>query len=352
MNRSLSIASALIIAWIIGYLLIVGSSLLIPFVLAIFIWNLLNTLTNAINRVPIVGNYIPSSLRMLVSLVVVGILAQVLVTIITNNITDVISASSRYQENLTRILQKIDDRFHIKLLPNLDYFIGSISPQRILINLTSVFTTVTSSAVLIGLYVAFMFVEQHFFQQKINRIFKNPDHRALVVNILDHITQDTQTYLGIKTLMSLVTALASYFVMRWASLDFAEFWAMLIFFLNFIPNIGAIVATVFPALLALIQFQTWGPFIIITTGLVSLQFIIGNIIEPRFMGKSLNLSTLVIMISLSVWGAIWGILGMFLSVPITVIMMIVFAHFEATKPVAILLSQDGRIKNLSERLDD
>jgi len=127
---------------------------------------------------------------------------------------------------------------------------------------------------------------------------------------------------------------------------------MLIFFLNFIPNIGAIVATVFPALLALIQFQTWGPFIIITTGLVSLQFIIGNIIEPRFMGKSLNLSTLVIMISLSVWGAIWGILGMFLSVPITVIMMIVFAHFEATKPVAILLSQDGRIKNLSERLDD
>jgi len=145
-------------------------------------------------------------------------------------------------------------------------------------------------------------------------------------------------------LLSLVTAIASWVIMKWVGLDFAEFWALLIFFLNYIPNIGSFVATAFPAILALIQFQSWLPFVIITSGIVSIQFIIGNIVEPRFLSKSLNLSPLVILFALSLWGAIWGVLGMFLSVPITVMMMIVFAHFDSTRAVAILLSKDGYVK--------
>jgi predicted PurR-regulated permease PerM len=162
--------------------------------------------------------------------------------------------------------------------------------------------------------------------------------------------KDTQTYLGIKTLLSIITATASWVIMKWVGLDFAEFWALLIFFLNFIPNIGAIVATAFPMLLALIQFDNWFPFAVITTGIVSIQFVVGNLIEPRFLSKSLNLSPLVILIALALWGAIWGVLGMFLSVPITVMMMIVFAHFEKTRPIAILLSKDGCIQNVYAKL--
>ena len=175
-------------------------------------------------------------------------------------------------------------------------------------------------------------------------LFPQSEHKKLVNNILNHIVQDTQTYLGLKTLLSLITATLSWIIMKAVGLDFAEFWALLIFFLNFIPNIGAIVATTFPALLALIQFQSWLPFIIITSGVVAIQFMIGNLVEPRFLGKSLNLSALVILFALALWGAIWGVLGMFLSVPITVMMMIIFAHFKATRPIAIMLSQDGYIK--------
>ena len=81
-----------------------------------------------------------------------------------------------------------------------------------------------------------------------------------------------------------------------------------------------------------------------------MQFVVGNVVEPRYLSKSLNLSPLVILFALAFWGAIWGILGMFLSVPITVMMMIIFAHFDKTRPIAILLSQDGYIKNAYNQL--
>jgi len=139
--------------------------------------------------------------------------------------------------------------------------------------------------------------------------------------------------------------------MKWVQLDFAEFWALLIFFLNYIPNIGAMVATAFPVALALIQFDSWEPFIEITSGIVAIQFIVGNFLEPRLLGKSLNLSTLVILFALALWGSLWGIIGMFLSVPITVMMMIIFAHFDVTRPIAILLSQDGYIFKSYEEIE-
>ncbi|MCC5791906.1 MAG: AI-2E family transporter [Legionellaceae bacterium] len=351
MNRTVSFAAGLLLVLMVGYLLIAGRGLLIPFVIAIFIWHLLNTFNSALQGTPWIGVHLPPWLTMIISLSIVGVLVQMLISILGNNVNEVMAASSRYQENLMRILNSIDERFQIKLLSNLEIFIKSLSVQHILVNITSVFTTITSSAVLIILYVVFLFVEQHFFQQKIRAIFTKTKHRHLVDNIMAHIVSDTQTYLGLKTLMSLLTAFASYLIMKMVRLDFAEFWALLIFFLNFIPNIGAIIATVFPALLALIQFQNWWPFILLTSGLVSVQFVIGNLIEPRFMGKSLNLSPLVILIALGVWGAIWGILGMFLSVPITVMLMIVFAHFESTKAIAIILSQDGCIQKLSSKME-
>ena len=346
MDRAVKCAAYLILVWIIGYLLIVGKNLVIPVIMAIFIWNLLNTLNASILKIPIIGARLPYWLSMVFSLLVVAGLFSVLINIITNNVNEVIGASSRYQANLTHIFHSIDQYYSVKLLNGVDGFLKNMDVQSILINFYSVFTTLMGSAVLIAIYVVFLFVEQHFFQQKINALFPQPAHRFLVDSIISQIVKDIQTYLGLKTVMGMITATASWLIMRLVGLDFAEFWALLIFFLNYIPNIGAIVATAFPALLALIQFQSWGPFMIITSGIVTVQFIIGNLVEPRFLGKSLNLSPLVILFMLGLWGLIWGILGMFLSVPITVMMMIVFAHFDTTRPIAILLSQDGYIKTI------
>ncbi|MBA4697417.1 MAG: AI-2E family transporter [Legionella sp.] len=346
LNATLSLFSVCLI----GYLLIAGRSLLIPLVIAIFIWHLLNTIYNGVHHLPFVKYPLPKWLSMILSLLIVAILLKSFFDILTTNVQDVIAASSRYQQHLTNIFNYIDDRLHIKDIAKIDTFVKNLSIQHLLISIYEVFTSITSSAVLIALYVAFLFVEQHFFLQKLNALFPSVAHRQLVNNILSHIVRDTQTYLGIKTLLGLITAVASWIIMIAVGLDFAAFWAVLIFFLNFIPNIGVIIAIAFPMLLALIQFESWVPFIIISSGISAIQFIIGNLVEPRFLGKSLNLSPLVILIALSLWGAIWGVLGMFLSVPITVMMMIIFAHFKQTRPIAILLSQDGYVKKIYEPL--
>ncbi len=350
MNRIVTFTAGLILVWIVGYLLIVGRGLLIPIVIALFIWNLLNTINTGMQKIPVIGARLPDWFKKILSIIVVVGMGMVLINIISNNVNDVIAASSRYQENLMHIFNNIDQHYRIKVLAGFDGFLKDLSVQGILVNIYGVFTSITSSAVLIGLYVVFLFVEQHFFKQKINALFPQAGHRELVDSILSHIVKDTQTYLGLKTLLSLLTATASWVIMKWVGLDFAEFWALLIFFLNFIPNIGAMVATAFPALLALIQFQSWLPFVMISTGIVMVQFVVGNLLEPRFMSKSLNLSPLVILFALALWGAVWGVLGMFLSVPITVMMLIVSAHFKVTRPFAILLSQDGYVEKAYEKL--
>lgn len=343
MGRVIAFASGLIIVWIVGYFLIVGSSILIPIVIAIFIWHLLNTVSGIIQRIPKIGELMPNWFCLILACSVTAVFITLFVNIISNNVTNVIEASGRYQENLLAMIDDIDRRFNIEVLANINQLIKTINVQTTVLKISGVFTTLASSTVLISLYVAFLFVEQHFFMRKMDAMISSLENRQLMNNIMTHVVNDTQTYLGLKTLLSLITALASWLILNWVNIDFAEFWALLIFFLNFIPNIGAIVATLFPATIAVVQFSGWLPFLEVIIGLGTVQFVVGNLIEPRFLSHTLNLSPLVILISLAVWGSIWGILGMFLSVPITVMMMIIFAHFEKTRPIAILLSQDGDI---------
>lgn len=115
------------------------------------------------------------------------------------------------------------------------------------------------------------------------------------------------------------------------------------FLFNYIPTIGSMLAVAFPAALALVQFDTSSEFFLVVLLLGGLQFLIGNVLEPKLMGSSLNLSGLVILISLAFWGSIWGITGMVLSVPMTVVILIVCSHFSSTLAIAILLYSEGEI---------
>lgn len=131
--------------------------------------------------------------------------------------------------------------------------------------------------------------------------------------------------------------------------DYAEFWALIIFLLNYIPTIGSMLAVLFPSMLAIVQFGTVLHPVLTLCLLGGVQFAIGNLIEPRLMGRSLNLSPLVIMLALTFWGAIWGITGMLLCVPITVILMIIFSEFKQTRPIAIMLSADGIVNPITKK---
>ena len=196
---------------------------------------------------------------------------------------------------------------------------------------------------LIVIYVIFLLAEQRTFPRKIEALFPEAGRRKEVQIILSDIQKRTQTYIAVKTLLSLVTAVISYVVLVAVGLDLAGFWAFVIFLLAYIPTIGSLLGVIFPALMALLQFGGISEFLIIAVGLGAAQLVIGNVLEPRMMGRSLNLSSLVVIVSLAVWGSLWGVTGMFLSVPITVVLMIILAQFKQTRPIAILLSANGKV---------
>ena len=146
----------------------------------------------------------------------------------------------------------------------------------------------------------------------------------------------------VKLFTSFLTGLLGYIVMRFVHLDFAMFWAILMFLFNFVPTVGSIISSVFPIMLALLQFNgDLVSFSIVSIGIITIQLLIGNIVDPKIMGKRLNLSPLVLILSLVIWGSIWGVVGMFLCVPIMIIITIVLLQIPSTKKFAMLLTQDG-----------
>ena len=125
-------------------------------------------------------------------------------------------------------------------------------------------------------------------------------------------------------------------------LDNALFWALVIFILNYIPIIGGFAAFFLPSLFAIVQYDSAGTILLLCGLLFATQTIIGNTLQPKMMGDSMNLSALVVVLSITLWGALWGGVGAFLSAPLTVIIMIILAQFPTTRWIAVLLSSDGQ----------
>ncbi len=140
------------------------------------------------------------------------------------------------------------------------------------------------------------------------------------------ITEQIQRYIATKFLISLLTGILVGIILWIFGVDFIIVWAVITFFFNFIPNIGSILAIALPTVMTLIQFESVGYTVVVAGILMVIQNIIGNILEPKIMGDKLGLNPLVILLSLLLWGYIWGIAGMFLSVPLTAVTKIIISN--------------------------
>ena len=162
------------------------------------------------------------------------------------------------------------------------------------------------------------------------------------------IGKNIRQYLFIKTIVSLITGIFIWISMTIIGVDYAIIWALIAFLLNYIPNIGSIIAAIPAVLMALVQLG-WEGVIWTTVVFVAVNVIIGNVVEPKMMGKGLGLSTFVIFVSLIFWGFVLGTVGMFLSVPLTMSIKIALEQNPSTKPFALLLgTQEDAVKALSK----
>ncbi len=204
------------------------------------------------------------------------------------------------------------------------------------------FRGIASDAVFVLIYLGFLFAAAANFPRKLDRMFAHHADREHARDILTAIRHSMEEYLWVQTVISVIISALTYATLVLAGMENALFWSFLIFFLNYIPTIGSIAATILPTLFALVEFNSLLPVAFVAAGVGGWQFVIGNVVQPRMMGTSLNLSAVVVLLSLALWGTVWGIAGAFLSAPLTVMIMIVLAQFPSTRWLAILLSADGK----------
>ena len=343
-NRAISISLITLATIGVFYVLVIGKAFLVPLAVAVMIWYVINALSRTYAKL------IPwfdgrNWMTTLAALVSIGLFVTLAIDMVQNNIADVTAAAPEYKKNFTLLSERFTANSRLsEYLPNVPKMVESIEVVPIISGLADLFFNMIGNIFLVLIYVLFLMLEQGTFTKKIAAIFPESSRRESIMSILSHAQEDIQTYLWIKTVTSTLTGVVSYFILKWVGVDFAGFWAFTIFLLNFIPTVGSIIATLFPAVLALIQFETVYQFFVVLMAVGAVQIVVGNFLEPKLMGRSLNVSPFVVMLSLTLWGSIWGIAGMFLSVPITVMMLIVFAHFERTRYLAILLSGDGSLK--------
>jgi predicted PurR-regulated permease PerM len=199
------------------------------------------------------------------------------------------------------------------------------------------------TVIVVLLYASFLLIEQRSFDAKIAGLSSDPRIVARVRQVTSDINSRIGAYLALKTFINILLGLTSWIVMAFMGLEFAAFWAVLIALLNYVPYIGSFLGVLFPVTMAIVQFANPNAVLAVFLPLTALQFLIGNFLDPYVMGNSLNLSPFAILVSLATWSALWGIPGAFLAVPITAIMAIVFSEFAGTRPLAVLLSRDGRL---------
>jgi len=279
-----------------------------------------------------------------VVLVVMGMMGMITLVIVAlgtavGEFTSRIPAySQRINQELIRYMERLplpEDLSTAELLSQLGL---TQMAMQIVSGLFSGLRATFGNALLIFFTVVFLLLEASYFQTKMEAAFGESRRPILYFR---RVIQRLKRYLSIKTLVSAITGIAVTVLVTGVGLDFPLLWGLLAFLLNYIPNIGSIIAAVPAVLLALIQL---GPFYaaVVGIGFLVVNVTLGNFVEPRIMGRGLGLSTLTVFLSLIFWGWVLGPVGMLLSAPLTMTLKLAFEDQRETRWLAILLGSGER----------
>jgi AI-2 transport protein TqsA len=284
-------------------------------------------------------------------LVILGVLGLGFgfIVLIGTSLDDFSYAIPRYQARLTEEMgpllqwvQGLGFQFNEELLLK---YIDPGASMRLVGRMLSGLGGMLANSFLILLTVIFILLEASSFPKKVHAAFGDPKG---IFSQFSKITDAVNNYLAIKTLLSLATGIIVAIWVTILGIDFPVIWGLLAFLLNFIPNLGSIIAAVPPVLLGYIQFGL-GRALLVAVGYGVVNVIFGNVVEPKLMGRKLGLSTLVVFLSLVFWGWIWGPIGMLLSVPMTMIVKIALESHPSTRGLSILLDSESSVARTAKR---
>jgi predicted PurR-regulated permease PerM len=314
-------------------------SILIPFVVAVVLTVLVGALVRFIQnrwaRAPFWAVSIVAGLVVIVS-------ASAGIFIIAQGAANIVAQGPALVARLDQILIDLSLSMHLKEPLRVSTLVGKISIAEvagfILEQLQGLFT----GLLLMIVYFGFLLAGRRRIRKKIQLAAGSSRRSAAIINVVQRITTDIETYVWVQTVTGIMLTLSATIVMLAVGLDNVLFWSVLFFLLTFIPNIGVAIGGIAPALFALIQFPTlWqGLTILGVTQVVAT--IVGNLVYPRMQAETQNIDPVVTLLSLALWTLLWGLAGSFLAVPMTLIGMMIFAQFDSTRWVAAMLSNDGK----------
>lgn len=323
------------------FLLVQARFMLISLATAIVLFSLTSDVISYIARQRIGPFRVPNWLASLVALALIATALLILTSILLAQVNTVLITTLTYAERapsaIASLFRWMGDDIEAAILNSLQ----SVEVGGYVRAMASQAGNVTQGTVLVILFVGFLFAERIWFGTKLTNFFEDDAQAERVGKIIASIIHRVNYYLLVKTAVSLFTGLLVYAVAKFFGLQLATAIGVLTFVLNYIPNVGSIVATGMVALVAFVQTGDPGVTAAIFVICGVIQFTNGNVIDPWMMGRALRLSSFGIIISLAFWGAVWGIPGMFLSVPIMVMLLVVCSSVPVLRPVAILLSREG-----------
>ena len=331
-----NINSILLTTVLLSVLLYYGKFLLLPLTLALFIFVIIKSLSkklidSTLKLFNIKINYLISFFSIFFSFIII---IYSFVKVLNYNLRNVIDNSSYYQNNLKNLINLFSD-YKIEKVIQLNKVFNDVNFLEIFSKIINYFTELTGSFSLILIYIIFFIIEEKLLAEKI-KFFLN---KLTTKNVLKKINNDIFKYFQIKTFTSFLTGIFTFLILSFFNSDLAPTFGIFAFFLNFIPFIGSLISIIVPTIFSLIQFFSFFESIIIFIMLTFSQILIGNFLETKMMGKTLNLSPIVMIIFLSIMGKVWGVAGMFLSVPILVFLLIIVSNLNSTKNIAILISE-------------
>jgi AI-2 transport protein TqsA len=323
------------------FLLVQAKFILIALAIAIILFSLTSDAINSISSLKIgqfrIANWLASIAA--VFLIASGLL--IMAGLVISQINTVLTTTLAYTDDAQRAVAQMFAWMGEDVEQSVLQTVRSIEISGYLRSAAGQAGTILSQVVLIILFVGFLFAERVWFGTKLENLMADKAQAQRVSAIIGSIIRRVNRYLLVKGLISTVTGFAIFLLMSVFDLQFAVAMGLLTFVMNFIPSVGSIIATLIVTLVAYIQVPEPQTAVLIFVLAGMTQFLLGNVIDPLLMGKTLRLSSFGIIISLAFWGAVWGIPGMFLAVPFMVAVMIVCSHIPAARPVAVLLSREG-----------
>jgi len=341
-SKSVKIATGAIVIALLYIVLKEFQTILIPFIIAVIIAMLFEPLYNYL-RV----KKVPTAIVIIIILLLILAIANITSLFVYTSISAFQEAIPKYQTQFSIFFSKFNSYLdssefyqkHIKSAINTSDIINPAKLGGIVESLIGGVAGIFGDFVLILIYVIFLFPEMGSLKQRINSVYSDEQYKK-ISEIIKAIFKDVKKYLIGKTIINLIHASIVFLILTIFGVDFPILWAFLTFFMAYIPNIGSFIATILPVSLALIQFQSLLLPMIILILLVVVGNLIGNVAEPKVFGSSLNLSPLLLLFSLIFWGYVWGIVGMILSVPIMSVIKITLSKIDATKPIAMMMSNE------------